>query len=149
MCTHTQFWVERALICKGWLKVYYSYSDWYEEFQRSREGEFEKHWLRLVQDRRKTWMLLVISQFVLPGSSEGWELGCTIKMMTSAYKLVFGILGEHYLANSFFWGGKGVVLDDSTLCRLFTIKQLFVNVFCKLITNSWISCSSIRTYLFN
>jgi hypothetical protein len=56
-------------------------------------------------------MLLVISQFnCLPGSSEeGWELGCTIKM-TSAYKLMFGILGEHYLANShfyFYFGGGG------------------------------------------
>lgn len=57
-------------------------------------------------------MLLVISQFnCLPGSSEeGWELGCTIKM-TSAYKLMFGILGEHYLANShfyFYFGGWGL-----------------------------------------
>lgn len=64
----------------------------------------------------------------LPGSSEqsieGWELGCTIKM-TSAYKLVFGILGEHYLANSFFLGG-GVVLDDVVQI---VYKQLFVNVF--------------------
>ena len=37
--------------------------------------------------------------------------------MTSAYKLVFGILGEHYLTNSLsFLRGEGscVVLDDVT-----------------------------------